>query len=163
MIRSSFRLALAALTVLATLAATMGIASAANPIATPVGDRGVVELTPWVQIPNTSRGTARLNHFATTGDRLFVVEDFDGRIYEVSGRGDVELFFDVKATIAAVTPRRLDNTSIPQGGLRAVAFHPDFAQNGLLYTTHMETRSTCLLYTSPSPRDKRQSRMPSSA
>ena len=28
---------------------------------------------------------------------------------------------------------------------------------------HMPTAGTCLLYTSPSPRDKRQSRMPSSA
>ena len=146
MIRSSFGLAIAALTVVATLGATMGIAAAANPIGDPIVNRGVeVELTPWVQIPNSTRGTARLNHFATTGERLFVVEDFDGRIYEINGRGDAELFFDVKSTIAAVTPRRLDNTSIPQGGLRAVAFHPEFEQNGLLYT--------CLLYTSPSPRD----------
>ena len=32
-------------------------------------------------------------------------------------------------------------------------------------TVHVETNTsdTCLLYTSPSPRDKRQSRMPSSA
>ena len=29
--------------------------------------------------------------------------------------------------------------------------------------THMKTNSTCLLYTSPSPRDQRGSRMPSSA
>ena len=145
MIRSSFGLAIAALTVVATLGATMGIAAAANPIGDPIINRGVeVELTPWVQIPNSTRGTARLNHFATTGERLFVVEDFDGRIYEINGRGDAELFFDVKATIAAVTPRRLDNTSIPQGGLRAVAFHPEFEQNGLLYTTHMETRSADL-------------------
>ena len=33
---------------------------------------------------------------------------------------------------------------------------PDFATGSDLY-------ATCLLYTSPSPRDKRQSRMPSSA
>ena len=111
MIRSSIRFAVATLTMVATLAATMGTAAAANPIAEPIIDRGVeVELTPWAQIPNTSRGVARLNHFATTGDRLFVVEDFDGRIYEITGRGQVELFLDVKATIAAVTPRRLDNT-----------------------------------------------------
>ena len=30
-------------------------------------------------------------------------------------------------------------------------------------TTYTATGTTCLLYTSPSPRDKRQSRMPSSA
>ena len=76
-----------------------------------------------------------------------MVEDFDGRIYEITrngGRGEAELFFDVKAAISAVTPRRLDNTSIPQGGLRAVAFHPEFESNGLLYTSLMETRSADL-------------------
>ena len=37
--------------------------------------------------------------------------------------------------------------------------HDDFGNlRGLAYRT-----TTCLLYTSPSPRDKRQSRMPSSA
>ena len=40
--------------------------------------------------------------------------------------------------------------------------HKDFVKAGaeVIVTT---TFSTCLLYTSPSPRDKRQSRMPSSA
>ena len=37
--------------------------------------------------------------------------------------------------------------------------HPFFAP----FNTYPDTISTCLLYTSPSPRDKRQSRMPSSA
>ena len=32
-----------------------------------------------------------------------------------------------------------------------------------VYMSHDETSLVCLLYTSPSPRDKRQSRMPSSA
>ena len=31
------------------------------------------------------------------------------------------------------------------------------------YTVRLELPGVCLLYTSPSPRDKRQSRMPSSA
>ena len=126
------------------MAATVGIASA-NPIEEPIIDRGFeVELAAVVQIPNSSRGIARLNHFATTGDRLFVVEDFDGRIYEITSEGQgaqAELFFDVKAAIAEATPRQLDNTSIFHGGVRAVAFHPEFASNGLLYTSQMETRS----------------------
>ena len=36
-----------------------------------------------------------------------------------------------------------------------------FTKNG--YVTFDDNEKTCLLYTSPSPRDKRQSRMPSSA
>ena len=144
----SIRLALATLTIVATLAATMGTAAAANPISAPVIDSGVdVELSPWVRIPNSTFGVPRLNHFATTGDRLFVVEDFDGRIYEITrngNRGSAELFFDVRAAVDAVTPRSVNNSNIPQGGVRSVAFHPEFETNGLLYTTYMETRSTGL-------------------
>ena len=44
---------------------------------------------------------------------------------------------------------------------------PDVAPNGSVWLVGQGTVhsliSTCLLYTSPSPRDKRQSRMPSSA
>ena len=40
---------------------------------------------------------------------------------------------------------------------------PAGAENILQYEDHPEFDDICLLYTSPSPRDKRQSRMPSSA
>ena len=43
------------------------------------------------------------------------------------------------------------------------AFYPyDVEVDGKLYS-YEEYMAICLLYTSPSPRDKRQSRMPSSA
>ena len=38
-----------------------------------------------------------------------------------------------------------------------------YLQPGLTRTRHFSNLHSCLLYTSPSPRDKRQSRMPSSA
>ena len=41
--------------------------------------------------------------------------------------------------------------------------YPSLGQIACLYTTPNPSWNTCLLYTSPSPRDKRQSRMPSSA
>ncbi len=131
---------------LAAHTATAPLAGADNPIAIPVIDLGVtVELTPYVQIPNTNLGRARLNQFAVSGDRFFVVEDFDGLIYELKDApntqgGTAELFFDVKLAIRSATDRNLDNTSIFHGGLRAVAFHPEFAENGLLYTSVMESR-----------------------
>ena len=39
----------------------------------------------------------------------------------------------------------------------------DFNKDGFVFYTNLNSRKGCLLYTSPSPRDKRQSRMPSSA
>ena len=44
----------------------------------------------------------------------------------------------------------------------AVALYWACLRAGLIYVP-LNTAYTCLLYTSPSPRDKRQSRMPSSA
>ena len=38
-----------------------------------------------------------------------------------------------------------------------------FDENGFKFFTNYQSNKSCLLYTSPSPRDKRQSRMPSSA
>ena len=60
-------------------------------------------------------------------------------------------------------------TLVPGTGCRGFAFRlPDqFQEQILLALDEREKggyeRVTCLLYTSPSPRDKRQSRMPSSA
>ena len=57
------------------------------------------------------------------------------------------------------TGRRLDNTKawqMPQGGIDNNEIPLEAAYREMY-------EETCLLYTSPSPRDKRQSRMPSSA
>ena len=52
-------------------------------------------------------------------------------------------------------------------GINKVSAYPQEVANSLSltgrFTRHCWRRSSCLLYTSPSPRDKRQSRMPSSA
>ena len=43
------------------------------------------------------------------------------------------------------------------------AFNVGYAELGFVLTVFFVVSCICLLYTSPSPRDKRQSRMPSSA
>lgn len=118
---------------------------AQNPVLAPIEDRGVtVDLVPFATIPDSSAGRPRINAFATTGDRLFVVEEFDGKIYEIDrtvNGGSPRLFFDVRAGLLDQTGRRIDNTSRVQGGLRSVAFHPEFETNGLFYTSLMEQRT----------------------
>ena len=47
-----------------------------------------------------------------------------------------------------------------QGGLMGIAIHPNYKDNNTIYFTQS---TSCLLYTSPSPRDRQKSRMPSSA
>ena len=141
------------LVVVASLLATTPAspASAAAVVPDAVSDLGVdVVLTPVATVPDSSFGAApRLNAMAVNGDRLFVVEERDGHVYELTGPnpslGDesftrsTSLYLDVGAAMAAAgTP--LDTSSVFHGGLRSIAFHPDFASNGLLYASAMALR-----------------------
>ncbi|RZV48498.1 MAG: hypothetical protein EX269_01565 [Acidimicrobiales bacterium] len=115
-----------------------------NPVAAPLVDTGVVlEVVPWVEIPDSSMGRPRLNAMASTGERVFVVEEWDGDIWEITtvdNQPTLRPFLNVKDAIASATSRTLDNTNRVHGGLRGLAFHPAFAENGLFYTSVMETR-----------------------
>ncbi len=127
------------------LVGAVSAAGANSPLVSqPITNRGVtLELTPLVELPDTSRGAARINHFATAGDRLFVVEDHSGTIYEIERNGRTAVatvFFDVGAAIPTATGRDLNIDNSFHGGLRGVAFHPEFETNGLFYTTAMEDR-----------------------
>ena len=126
--------------------------SAENPTASPLVDVGLeLHVKPWVQIPDASNGRPRINVMTTVGDRVFVGEEVDGRIYEIvetDGQPSPQLFFDVASAIQLSTGRTLDTTTPAHSGLRGVAFHPDFATNGLFYTSHLESRPA-----SPNPSD----------
>ena len=106
-------------------------------------------------------------------DRKFVVEQF-GRIRIINAAGELEAepFLDIRNLIVTQW------SDFDERGLLGLAFHPDFANNGKFYVAfsgHLDFdadlgkefwwshTNTCLLYTSPSPRDQRGSRMPSSA
>ena len=110
-----------------------------------------LEVEKLVKIPlGENDRQPRINGMAFTGDRVFVLADGgvdnEGPIYEietVDGRSSVSLFFDVGAAVVAITGRRPDNSS-PQGGLRGLAFHPEFAINGIFYTSFMEGRPSGL-------------------
>ena len=64
----------------------------------------------------------------------------------------------VQGSIASFFDRRAQHTSVPPGTEAFTAGPVDIPATAPAAAVH-----TCLLYTSPSPRDKRQSRMPSSA
>ena len=122
----------------------VGRAHADSPLTPPIVDRGLdVVVTPWAEVPFNGASAPRLNAMATAGDRIFVVEDIAGRIWEIAEGADgpeAVLFLDVAAAIDAQTAQQMDTTNLFHGGLRGLAFHPDFAVNGRFYTSVMETK-----------------------
>ena len=78
------------------------------------------------------------------------------RAHGTQTRASGDPFFAHPLEVAAIlTDMRLDDATIV-----AAVLHDTVEDTE---ATLDEIRGTCLLYTSPSPRDKRQSRMPSSA
>ncbi len=109
------------------------------PFAVQPGDL-TLTIRPFALLPVADNGLPpRLNAMAYTGSRLFVSDELDGRIYEIT-TGSPVLFFDVATAIQSATGRALDRSSAWHAGLRSFAFHPDFANNGKLYVSVMETR-----------------------
>jgi hypothetical protein len=100
-----------------------------------------LQVRPFATLPLTTTGVApRLNVLAHWNDRLFVGDETDGRIYEITG-GRASLWFDAGAAMLASTGRPLN--SLPNNvhsGFRSIAFHPQFASNGKFYTSLMEQR-----------------------
>lgn len=86
-----------------------------------------------------SGGEIRLEGSALQGTQLYVFVERVGRIYRLADSDPPELFFDVAATIEQATDRSL-NTSGGHSGMRGLAFHPDFTENGRFYTSVMESR-----------------------
>jgi len=99
-----------------------------------------IDVQPFARLPLGSNGRPpRLNAMAYTGSRLFVSDESDARIYEITS-GSPVLFMDVASAVAQATGRRIDKESTWHAGLRSFAFHPDFANNGRLYLSLMESR-----------------------
>lgn len=84
----------------------------------------------------------------TQGDRVFVLDQGSladrAEVFEMTpaggGRYAARTFFDIDAAVLSATGRSIDYTNATHGGLRGLAFHPEFARNGLLYAAYMEQR-----------------------
>ena len=106
----------------------------------PVDSDLTLTIEPFVEMPLASNGLpARWNTMTILNDQLFIADERDGRIYNITG-GSPVLWFDVSNAIQSTTGRQLNTDSFFHGGLRSIAFHPDFASNGKLYTSLMEDR-----------------------
>jgi hypothetical protein len=99
-------------------------------------------------IPNFGATRSRMNGMAFTGvegdTNLYVADQGLSRsIYRFDSTttgGNATLFFNVQSAVLASTGRNVNVSNIVHGGVRAVAFHPDFTTNGKFYTAMMEDR-----------------------
>jgi glucose/arabinose dehydrogenase len=113
-----------------------------NPLPAPIEKRGLaVEIRDVVQLPDTRElrpadtnpaGRARINYVRDLPDGRRFVNDSRGLLYLVGKDNQPNVYADV----GAVYPNSA-YTSLA-GGFTGFTFHPEFAKNGLLYTTHIE-------------------------
>ena len=108
-----------------------------------------LHLRPYVDPGTNNRLISMTTQPATTGNSDLFVSTQEGSVYAVSddGAGNVtstEWFNYNSAVNVAVSNASngfvLDSVTNAHGGLRAVAFHPEFAINGKLYTSAMVDR-----------------------
>lgn len=98
----------------------------------PPGKNIAVRVVPWSTIPG------EISQMAYVGDRLFFAT-VKGKIWEYTLQGK-----RIKPELLDISTHRPAfslNAVFSGKGLRGFAFHPDFANNGLLYTLHLELNS----------------------
>lgn len=129
--------------VLGVLAATAAGAQVANPIPEPVTKQGLaVQIRELVRLPDSSRfdsnageepvGWARVSYVRDLPDGRRFSNDSRGFLYRLDGGDEPALYLNAREAFPEMNYRGLES------GLIGFAFHPDFADNGLLYTTHIE-------------------------
>ena len=102
----------------------------------------------------------KLTQASDESAQVSINKDYDPSIPEIYG--DKNLFIQAILNIVQnASYASLDNSEPKIGVKSRIAFNQPI--NGKIQPTILEIIISCLLYTSPSPRDKRQSRMPSSA
>lgn len=117
-----------------------------NSVPTPVEPGLDFHIREFAVFPdNTKFGTLRLKpgllSMAHTGGRLFVAEQHEGKIWEfTNGVVADQPWFDVHEAFVSETGDGISGANLFHGGLRSVAFHPEFATNGKFYTSQMRNR-----------------------
>lgn len=112
-----------------------------NPIKTPIRDSSVRIITrKFAQLPPFRRRPQRIVSMTPLGPDLYVLNNLNAHIYRVNRTGNPTLWFDLAAAVLAQTARPVDFSKFLHGGLRSLAFHPDYSRNRLIYTAYMELR-----------------------
>lgn len=132
-------------TITGLLMITMSTTSAqmdVNPVEKPIFDgRLQIHTRFHAQIPNYLGQPSRIVAIVSQGSDLYISTSTSGAlIYKIDQSGNVSLWFDVAAAVHGSTGRKINFVNSRHGGLRGIAFHPNFQINGLFYVSAMEER-----------------------
>ena len=109
----------------------------------------------WISVDRDGDGIAELKHFIIAGNHILYEEDVD--MIPLASLSPIDIPHEFYGLSMADFTRSstLASTAILRG----------FVENTYLtdYSPKLADPNVCLLYTSPSPRDRQKSRMPSSA
>jgi Glucose / Sorbosone dehydrogenase len=115
-----------------------------NPIPEPIVKRGIaVEVKDLARLPDTRgirpadqdvkpAGWARVNYVRDLPDGRRFANDSRGLLYLIDPKGQPQVYANLADTFPLGVYNRLS------AGFVSFVFHPEFARNGLLYTTHTE-------------------------
>ncbi|CAN8063748.1 unnamed protein product [Agarophyton chilense] len=121
------------------IALFIGISRAANPVSTPIIHGGLnVHTRKFAKLPNFGNDPAQIVCIVPHGNNIYVCTLH--AVYKVNPQGYVSLYLDVAYAISSSTDRTLNMYNKMHGGVRSIAFHPNFYQNGRVYIAAMESR-----------------------
>lgn len=110
-----------------------------NPVSIPIIRNAMdVHTEQFAKLPDFNGKSARIIAIIPLKKNLYVCTD--RRIYSISKKRKVSLFFDVDSAMKQSTGRGVNLANEAHGGLRSLAFHPKYSKNGLFYTSVMEDR-----------------------
>lgn len=128
------------------LLATHTVLTLSQPLINPIKKKVVPGNRPvhtrfFSKIPDYKGQPSRIVFMINQGPNLYACTSTSGGyIYKILPNGKNFLWFNVAAAMVKSTGRAMNNVNIVHGGLRSVAFHPNFNQNGLFYTAVMENK-----------------------
>ncbi len=127
------------------LAADSNAPITSNPIPEPIVKRGLaVEIKDLARLPDTRAlrpavqdiapdAWARVSYVRDLPDGRRFANDSRGRLYLIDSNNQPHVYLDFAAQFPLAFYKRLES------GFIGFVFHPEFANNGLLYTVHSET------------------------
>lgn len=95
----------------------------------------------FAQIPDFMGKPSRIVGITSWKQNLYVTTSSSGAlIYKVNMKGKVTLFAEVQKIVNGNTGHDVDCVNSKHGGVRSIAFPPDFKTTGLFYVSYLELK-----------------------